>query len=96
MLQDKSREVNAFVIRVLAPQLFATSKDSLQQDLAAQYIQMVSHHIDIIKSSVATGLFGVLSKFASLAAKVHLIDLYGVNGFADGIDPGRRAGRKED
>ena len=57
---------------------------------------MVSHHIDIIKSSVATGSFGVPSEFASLATKVHLIDLYGARGFADGIDPGRRAGIKED
>ena len=52
LLQDKSREVDEFVTRVLTTQLFANSEDSLGQDLAAQNIQIVSHHINIIRSFV--------------------------------------------
>ena len=86
LLQDKSREVDEFVTRVLTTQLFATSEDSLEQDFAAQNIQMVAIPSHQHYQKFCTGLFGVPSEFASLDTKVHLKDLYEASGFADGID----------
>ena len=44
LLQDKSRQVDEFVTRVLTTQLFAESDNSLGQDLAARNIQRGREH----------------------------------------------------
>ena len=89
LLQDKSREVDEFVTRVLTTQLFATSEDSLGQDLAARNIQRgCEHGIPSYQhyQKFCTGLFGVPSEFASLDTEVYPKNLYRASGFADRID----------
>ena len=89
LLQDKSREVDEFVNRVLTTQLFASSDGSLGQDLAARNIQRGRDHaIPSYREfqRFCFDTFGVSSEFASVITTVRLHQLYGVSGFADGID----------
>ena len=88
LLQDRSRELDEFVTRVLTTQLFADSDDSLGQDLAARNIQRGREHAippyrDYQK--FCSDKFGVSSEFASLTTELRLKDLYGSR-FNDGID----------
>ena len=89
LLQEKSREVDEFVNIVLTTQLFATSNTSLGQDLAARNIQRGREHAipsyrDFEKYCL--DMFGVSSKFASVATVLKLRNLYGNYGFSNGID----------
>ena len=89
LLQDRSREVDEFVTRVLTTQLFADSDDSLGQDLAARNIQRGREHAipsyrDYQQYCYDT--FGVSSEFTTLTTELRLRDLYGKRGFRDGID----------
>ena len=88
LLQDRSREVDEFVNRVLTTQLFADSDDSLGQDLAARNIQRGREHAipsyrDYQK--FCSDKFGVSSEFSSLTTELRLKELYGTR-FSDGID----------
>ena len=89
LLQEKSREVDEFVNIVLTTQLFAASSNSLGQDLAARNIQRGREHAipsyrDFEKYCL--DMFGVSSKFASVATVLKLRNLYGNYGFSNGID----------
>ena len=89
LLQDKSREVDEFVTRVLTTQLFATSEDGLGQDLAARNIQRGREHgIPSYRhyQKLCESLFNVPSEFANIDTVGNLKKLYGDIGFADGID----------
>jgi len=88
LLQDKSREVDEFVNRVLTTELFATEED-IGQDLAARNIQRGREHgIPSYRQfeDFCRDMFGVSAEFASLSTNLRLRNLYGAKGFADGID----------
>ena len=88
LLQDRSREVDEFVNRVLTTQLFAESDDSLGQDLAARNIQRGREHaIPSYREyqKFCADKFGKSSEFSSLTTELRLKDLYGSR-FNDGID----------
>ena len=89
LLQDRSRQVDEFVDRVLTTQLFAESDNSIGQDLAARNIQRGREHA--IQSyrhyqKFCYKMFGVSSKFSSLTTELRLRKLYGNGGFREGID----------
>ena len=89
LLQDRSREVDEFVNRVLTTQLFADSDKSLGQDLAARNIQRGREHAipsyrDYQK--YCYNMFGVSSEFTTLTTELRLRKFYGNRGFRDGID----------
>ena len=89
LLQDRSREVDEFVNRVLTTQLFADSDDSLGQDLAARNIQQSREHaIPSYRDyqQYYYDMFDVSSEFTTLTTELRLRDLYGNRGFRDGID----------
>ena len=89
LLQDRSREVDEFVNRVLTTQLFAPSDDSLGQDLIARNIQRGREHaIPSYREyqEFCHNLFGVSSEFASLTTELRFRSLYGRRGFREGID----------
>ena len=89
LLQDRSREVDEFVNRVLTTQLFAPSDDSLGQDLIARNMQRGREHaIPSYREyqEFCHDLFGVSSEFASLTTELRFRDLYGRRGFREGID----------
>ena len=89
LLEEKSREVNEFVNRVLTTQLFASSNDSLGHDLAARNIQRGREHaIPSYREfqKFCFDMFNVSSEFASSSTKRRLQDLYGPEGFKTGID----------
>ena len=88
LVQDKSREVDEFVNRVLTTQLFAESDDGIGQDLAARNIQRGREHaIPSYREyqKFCADKFGVSSEFSSLTTELRLKDLYG-SSFNDGID----------
>ena len=89
LLQDRSREVDEFVTRVLTTQLFAPSDDSLGQDLIARNMQRGREHaIPSYREyqEFCYDLFGVSSEFASLTTVLRFRSLYGRRGFREGID----------
>ena len=89
LLEEKSREVDEFVNRVLTTQLFALSDKSLGQDLAARNIQRGREHaIPSYRKfqQYCYDTFGVSSEFSSFLTERRLRDLYGNDGFRTGID----------
>ena len=89
LVEEKSREVDEFVNRVLTTQLFAPSDDSIGQDLAARNIQRGREHaIPSYREfqQYCFDKFGVPSEFASLTTELRLRELYGNEGFNKGID----------
>ena len=89
LLQDRSRQVDEFVSRVLTTQLFAESDDSRGQDLAARNIQRGREHaIPSYRDyqQFCYKMFGVSSEFTSLTTELRLRNLYGNRGFREGID----------
>ena len=89
LLQDRSRQVDEFVSRVLTTQLFAESDDSIGQDLAARNIhQGREHAIPSYRDyqQFCHDMFGVSSEFTSLTTELRLRNLYGNRGFREGID----------
>ena len=89
LLQDRSRQVDEFVSRVLTTQLFAESDDSIGQDLAARNIQRGREHaIPSYRGyqQFCYDTFGVSSEFTSLTTELRLRNLYGNRGFREGID----------
>ena len=89
LLEEKSREVDEFVNRVLTTQLFAPSDKSLGQDLAARNIQRGREHaIPSYREfrQYCFDLFGVSSEFSSYFTERRLQYLYGNSGFRTGID----------
>ena len=89
LVEEKSREVDEFVNRVLTTQLFAPSDDSVGQDLAARNIQRGREHaIPSYREfqQYCFDKFGVPSEFASLTTELRLRELYGNEGFNKGID----------
>ena len=89
LLQDRSRQVDEFVDRILTTQLFAKSNDSLGQDLAARNIQRGREHaIPSYRDyqEFCYDMFGVSSEFTSLITKFRLRKIYGNRGFKEGID----------
>ena len=89
LLEQKSREVDEFVNIVLTTKLFAPSNDSLGQDLAARNIQRGREHaIPSYREfrEFCSNKFDVSAEFTSLTTELRLRDLYGAEGFTDGID----------
>ena len=89
LLEEKSREVDEFVNRVLTTQLFAPSDKSLGQDLAARNIQRGREHaIPSYREfqQYCFDMFGVSSEFSNVFTEVRLRNLYGNSGFRTGID----------
>ena len=89
LLEEKSREVNEFVNRVLTTQLFAPSDGSTGHDLASLNIQRGREHaIPSYRQfqRYCYNLFGVSSEFASSSTERRLQGLYGSEGFRNGID----------
>jgi len=89
LLQDKSRELDEFVNRVLTTQLFAPDDKSVGQDLVARNIQRGREHgIPSYRAFQQSCFkkFGVYSTFASKATESKLRFVYGPQGFKTGID----------
>ena len=89
LLEERSREVDEFLIRVLTTQLFAPSNSNLGQDLAARNIQRGREHaIPSYRQfqKYCNDTFSVSSEFSSSSTEFRLQNLYGVEGFRDGID----------
>ena len=89
LLEEKSREVDEFVSRVLTTQLFAPSDKSLGQDLAARNIQRGREHaIPSYREfqQYCFDTFGVSSEFSNFFTERKLLNLYGKDGFRTGID----------
>ena len=89
LLEERSREVDEFLIRVLTTQLFAPSNSNLGQDLAARNIQRGREHaIPSYRQfqKYCNDTFSVSSEFSSSGTEFRLQNLYGAEGFRDGID----------
>ena len=89
LLQDRSREVDEFVNRVLTTQLFAASDDGLGQDLISRNIQRGREHaIPSYRDfqQYCHDMFDVSSEFSTLTTELRLRGLYGSVGFRKGID----------
>ena len=89
LLEERSREADEFLIRVLTTQLFAPSNSNLGQDLAARNIQRGREHaIPSYRQfqKYCNDTFSVSSEFSSSGTEFRLQNLYGAEGFRDGID----------
>ena len=89
LLEERSKEVDEFVTRVLTTQLFAPSNSSIGQDLAARNIQRGREHaIPSYRQfqKYCNNTFSVTSEFTNSATEQRLRNLYGAKGFRDGID----------
>jgi len=89
LLNDKSRELDEFVNRVLTTQLFAPDDKSVGQDLVSRNIQRGREHgipSYRVFEQYCLSKFGVPSRFANKVTESKLRFVYGRKGFKDGID----------
>ena len=89
LMQDRSREVDAFLNMVLTEQLFAPTSIGLGQDLASRNIQRGREHGQPSYRSFQEycyNIYEVPSRFHSQGVEGRLRRLYGFTGFTNGID----------
>ena len=89
LMQDKSREIDEFLNRVLTEQLLASTSTGLGQDLASRNIQRGREHGQQSYRSFQEycyKIYKVPSRFHSQGVAGRLRRLYGSIGFKDGID----------